>query len=101
MDQHSRPQAPELRVDRWIGPDGSPLEKPPRLADHPGKWKVIYCFQHWCPGCHRYGLPALQKLVDKFGDDERITFLAIQTVFEGSHTNTFERIVQFPEKRQQ
>ncbi len=52
----------------------------------------MYCFQAWCPGCHSQGLPALQKMTKALKDNENIAFIAVQTVFEGSHANTFERV---------
>jgi thiol-disulfide isomerase/thioredoxin len=85
--------APELRVEQWIDKDGNRTE-PIRLADHDGKYKIIYCFQHWCPGCHSQGLPSLKKMVDAFDGNDKIAFFAVQTVFEGSHANTYEKIAK-------
>lgn len=87
-------KAPELRVEQWIGADGKVLDKPIKLADYKGKYKVIYCFQHWCPGCHSVGLPSLKKLVDNFKDNDNIEFFAVQTVFEGAHANTYDKIAE-------
>ena len=54
-----------------------------KLADFEGKFKVIYCFQSWCPGCHSAGLPNLKKMVNALQDNDKVAFLAVQTVFEG------------------
>lgn len=85
--------APELQVGQWIDGDGNAM-KDVKLADYEGKFKVIYGFQAWCPGCHSSGLPALQKMVEALKDSDKVAFMAIQTVFEGAHANTFERMVE-------
>ena len=85
-------KAPELRVDQWIDEGGEETE-PMRLADFKG-YKVIYCFQHWCPGCHSSGLPALKRLVDAFEENTNIAFFAVQPVFEGEHENTYDKIAE-------
>ena len=54
---------------------------------------MIYCFQHWCPGCHSKGLPDLKKMVDALDGNKNVVFLAIQTVFEGHEDNTYDKIV--------
>jgi len=52
----------------------------------------IKCFQNWCPGCHRHGFPTLKKVIDAFGNDERVAILAIQTVFEGHFFNSGSKV---------
>lgn len=85
--------APELNVAKWV--DGTGKEsKELKLADLKDKFKVIYCFQSWCPGCHSIGLPALQKMTRALEERKDIQFLAIQTVFEGKHANTYERMLE-------
>lgn len=86
-------QAPEFNVSQWIDVDGKETT-PIKLADFEGKFKVVYCFQSWCPGCHSKGLPDLKKMVDALAGNDKITFLAIQTVFEGHHANTYEKMVE-------
>ena len=66
--------------------------EPISLEDYDGKFKVIYCFQAWCPGCHSRGLPALQEMTKALEGNDEVVFLAIQTVFEGKSSNTFERM---------
>ena len=86
-------RAPELNVSRWVDKNGNETS-PINLADFEGKFKVIYNFQAWCPGCHSVGLPSLQKMVNELEGNDNVIFLAVQTVFEGAHANTFERMVE-------
>ncbi len=86
-------KAPEFNVNQWIDANGN-VTTPIKLSDFTGNFKIIYCFQSWCPGCHSRGLPALKKMVDALRDNPKITFLAIQTVFEGFDKNTYEKIVE-------
>ncbi len=104
--QNSRPgygiegrQAPELKVNDWVGPGGEATE-PIRLADYQGKFVVIYGFQAWCPGCHSRGLPALQKMTKALEGNDKVAFMAIQTVFEGAHANTRKRMIEIQEEYQ-
>lgn len=85
-------KAPELKVTKWIDGNGN-NSTPITLDQLKGKFKIIYCFQAWCPGCHSSGLPALQKMVTALNDNDKVAFLAIQTVFEGADANTFQRMV--------
>lgn len=85
----SRP-APELRVPHWIDGEGNRSD-PIKLADLGAGFKVIYCFQHWCPGCHSRGFPTLKRLVDALSD-KGFGFAVVQTVFEGAEQNTAERL---------
>ena len=82
--------APELRVSQWIDAQGKPTA-PLTMADFGDGFKVIYCFQHWCPGCHSHGFPTLKKLVQALSG-HGFAFAAVQTVFEGAEVNTFERL---------
>ena len=84
-------KAPELRVKQWVDGAGEDIA-PITLASLKGKFKVIFCFQAWCHGCHDVGLPSLQQMVTALKDSDKVIFLAIQTVFEGTHENTFERL---------
>ena len=52
----------------------------------------LYCFQSWCPGCHKIGLPSLQQMVTALKNNQAIKFFAIQSVFEGKNQNTFEKL---------
>lgn len=87
-------KAPELSDEiNWVDGEGKERESV-KLSDYNGKFKVIYGFQAWCPGCHSQGLPSLQKLVNALDGNEKVKFFAIQTVFEGSHANTKERMLE-------
>lgn len=85
--------APELQVTQWVDANGEKTN-PIHLKDYKGKFKVLYCFQAWCPGCHSKGLPALKDMSDAMKDNDNIVFIAIQTVFEGAHANTYEKMVE-------
>ena len=82
--------APELRVTHWIDAKGE-SRAPLKLADLGSDFKVIYCFQHWCSGCHSHGFPTLRRLVNALSD-KGFGFAAVQTVFEGAEVNTAERL---------
>ena len=85
-------RAPELRVAQWIDAQGL-ARAPLTLAELGDGFKVIYCFQHWCAGCHSSGFPALVKLVGALsGADFGFGFAVVQTVFEGAEVNTFDRL---------
>ena len=56
-------RAPEFNIDQWIDKNGIKT-KPIKLSDFKGRFKVLLCFQSWCPGCHSKGLPHLKKLVE-------------------------------------
>lgn len=86
-------KAPEFNVTHWIDEHGNKA-KSYKLSDFKGKLKVMYCFQHWCPGCHSKGLPDLKKMVEALQGNDNISFLAIQTVFEGFESNTYEKMVE-------
>lgn len=83
--------AKELRVNDWIDAAGRRMDKPLRLADLGTGHKLIYCFQHWCPGCHSRGFPTLKRLHAAL-KDRGVGFAVIQTVFEGSEINTFDKL---------
>ena len=92
MTSHGTPavRAPELRVAQWIDAQGL-ARAPLTLAELGNGLKVIYCFQHWCAGCHSHGFPALVKLVGALSC-AGFGFAVVQTVFEGVEANTFERL---------
>lgn len=86
-------KAPEFQVKNWIDATGNKT-KSIKLSDFKGKFKIVYCFQSWCPGCHSKGLPDLKNMVEGLIENENIIFLAIQTVFEGYESNTYEKILE-------
>lgn len=83
--------ARELRVKDWIDGDGQPMDRPLRLADMGDGYRIIFCFQDWCPGCHSRGFPTLRYLYDQL-KDKGVGFAVIQTVFEGAEANTFDKL---------
>ena len=83
--------APELRVRQWIDVDGTPLDVPVTLSDLGEGPKILFAFQHWCRGCHLHGFPTLQRLHASLAT-RGVGFAVIQTVFEGEHGNTFEKL---------
>ena len=89
--------APELKVPLWVDGNGNTISSP-TVTDKKGEFTVIYCFQSWCPGCHSVGLPSLQKMVKELEGNDKVNFLAIQTVFEGAEANTYEKMLGVQEK---
>ena len=90
--------APELGLNDWIGKDGEKIT-PIKLSDYRGKYVYLYFFQDWCPGCQKYGFPALKKLSSTLSPD-KIVFFGVQTVFEGAWTNTFAKLRKNQEKHE-
>ena len=80
--------APAWIVDNWtnLTDDIESID----VSDYDGKVLYLYFFQSCCPGCHKYGFPTLQKLIASYKNNKNIEFVAVQTTFEGFHTNTFE-----------
>lgn len=78
-------KAPDLEVKQWLQlPDG---KKSLELTDLNGKVVYLFCFQSWCPGCHAYGFPTLQKVIEQYKGDPDVAFVAVQTTFEGFSSN--------------
>ena len=97
MDTNQIIKAPEFNVKKWIDPDGNATAEI-KLSDYKGKFKVVYCFQHWCPGCHSKGLPNLKQMVTALEGNSNVVFLAIQTVFEGHDANTYNKVKETQKK---
>ncbi|MBK1834415.1 peroxiredoxin family protein [Roseibacillus ishigakijimensis] len=86
--------APEPVASHWVDASGNERE-PFRLSEFQGNWRLLYFFQSWCPGCHSAGFPTLQKLEELLADDlGRLRMCAVQTVFEGFESNTFEALLE-------
>lgn len=90
-------KAPEFNVKHWVDASGNKTDQL-KLTDFKGKFKIVYCFQSWCPGCHSRGLPALKKMVDGLVNNSNIVFLAVQTVFEGFEENTYKKMLETQKK---
>ncbi len=80
-------KAPSFGEITWLQTNGNDY---PKIEDYRGKVLYLYGFQSWCPGCHSHGFPTLRKLSKHYQGDDKVAFLAIQTVFEGFNTNTIE-----------
>ena len=81
--------APEWGVNQWLNLPGGKTTLD--VSDYKDKVLYLYCFQSWCPGCHQRGFPTLQKVIQRFRENDNVAFVAVQTVFEGFSSNTFER----------
>ncbi len=81
---------PQLRVPQWIDAHGNP-SRPLELADLGDDFKVIFCFQHGCPGGHSHGFPTLKAMVEGLSG-QGFGFAAVQTVFTAAEINTFDRL---------
>ncbi len=90
-------QAPSWEVEKWIDGNGDEMATID-LKDFEGKVVYLYGFQSWCPGCHKYGFPSLKALTEEFKGNEEVVFVAVQTVFEGHHTNTKNKLRKMQEK---
>lgn len=82
--------APPLENIRWIDENGDE-RGPLTLAELGQGFKILYFFQDWCAGCHAHGFPTFVRLAEDLRETS-IGLAAIQTVFEGSQVNTFDRL---------
>ncbi len=74
-------KAPSWGVSDWFQlPEG---KKSLDIDDFTGKVVYLYCFQAWCPGCHKYGFPTLQEVIRAYKNDPEVAIVAVQTTFEG------------------
>lgn len=88
--------APELNVKYWIDEFGNET-KPKTLESLGSGYKILYCFQSWCPGCHSSGFPTLKKIMEGL-NGYPIGYAVIQTVFEGFEENGIEKLVETQKK---
>ena len=80
--------APSWKIQKWEHlPDGKETIDVSSLRD---EVIYLYCFQSWCPGCHKHGFPTLVEVRKQFKNDPLVAFVAVQTTFEGQRVNTFE-----------
>jgi len=81
--------APSWGVTEWINlPAG---ERSLDVDDLKGQVVFLLGFQSWCPGCHSRGFPTLTRLIKDYRAADDVTFVAVQTVFEGFSANTARR----------
>ncbi len=72
----TRPQAPELQVQRWFNAAG-----PVTLQGLRGKIVVLHAFQMLCPGCVAHSIPLARKMHEMAKGSDLVT-LGLHTVFE-------------------
>lgn len=89
--------APEFKIEQWVNREGKDIA-PLYLSDFKGRYKVLFCFQSWCPGCHSRGFPVLQQMIEALKEKQDVVFLAMQTVFEGFEQNTKEKMLDTQQK---
>jgi thiol-disulfide isomerase/thioredoxin len=90
--------APEIVLDYWIDANGRQIDY--KFANTKGKYVYLYFFQSWCPGCHSHGFPTIKTVANAFRHDDRVVFLAIQTVFEGYSINTLNKVREIQKQYQ-
>ncbi len=79
-------QAPAWSVKVWDHlPSGKQVLEP---ADFSGKVVVLFFFQATCPASRSHGLPTLRKIAEKYVDRNKVSFVAVQTVFSDAENNT-------------
>lgn len=84
--------APDLSVSHWIDESGRP-RAPLTLTELGRRYRVLFFYQHWCPGCHSHGFPALLDMLEQTTTDD-VGFAVVQTVFEGFDVNTADQLAQ-------
>lgn len=82
--------APDLVVSHWIDETGRP-RAPLTLKEMGSRYRILFFYQHWCPGCHSHGFPALLELIEHAAPLE-VGFAVVQTVFEGFDVNTADQL---------
>lgn len=89
-------KASPWEASNWIQlPKGKKELNP---ADFKGKVVYLYCFQSWCPGCHSSGFPTLKNVSDHYEGDDKVAFVAIQTVFEGFSANPPSKVSEMAKR---
>lgn len=83
-------RAPELIVPYWIDAEGK--ERAPLTLKELGfRFRILFFYQHWCPGCHVNGFPRLIELIEGASDKD-VAFAVVQTAFEGAYVNTRDKL---------
>ncbi len=57
-----------------------------------GKVNIVFVFQVNCPGCFSYGIPLMNNLFKKFGNE--VSFIGLSTAFEDFELNTNDNTLQ-------
>ena len=89
-------KGPLWQVDQWVQLPGD--RNTLDVNDLQGKVVYLYCFQAWCPGCHRHGFPTLQEMIAHYHGQEDVVFVAVQTVFEGFSANPPSRVKEMAQR---
>jgi hypothetical protein len=55
---------------------------PLTLTELDSRHRILFFYQHWCPGCHSRGFPTLLALIARTTPDD-VGFAVGQTVFRG------------------
>jgi hypothetical protein len=56
--------APAFRIQQTLDASGQPAPAL-TLASMGERWRLLYCFQHWCRGCHLTGFPSLASFLEQ------------------------------------
>ncbi len=92
-------EAPALLLDEWFDGDGNEMDQVD-LYDFTSeeKYVVMMFYFNTCHGCHEYGLPDYKQIIDAFEGDDRIQFLAVQTVMGAPKKNQPKHIIKTQKK---
>jgi methionine-R-sulfoxide reductase len=82
-----------LGVTRWVDASGKPLASY-GLEQMGGGYKLLFCYQHACPGCHTHGFPHLIRLIEALTGNADVCFAVIQTVFEDWNQNSYDAMLK-------
>jgi thiol-disulfide isomerase/thioredoxin len=82
--------APELVVSYWIDAAGRTRARL-TLKDLRSGHRILFFYQHWCPGCHSHEFPTLIELIAHAAPLD-VGFAVVQTVFEGFDVNTADQL---------
>jgi len=83
--------APALRVPYWLDADGNEKDEGLTLAELGTGYKLIFCFKAECPGCHSFGFPMMQKIVNGL-EGKDFGFAVIHTAFDDDPRNSQDRL---------
>ncbi len=83
-------KAPPFGATEWIQlPEGKERLE---INEFAGKFVVMLFFQSTCEASMKRAFPTMKKLVEKFGSEDGVEFLAIQTPFEDFTDNTMSKL---------
>ncbi len=80
--------APAWRVSAWANlPKGKRVLD---VGDYSGKVVYLHFFQAGCAVCQGESIPTMKMVKEYYAGNETVAFVAIQTVFEQTDTNTLK-----------